>query len=91
MNCRATENILTVFAASNLETFDLGSLGGEAAEEADVVSVDGVVDADVLGSKQVVDVVDKCRTRFNHKNVIIIVWKTLPFLFSSIAKNVYST
>ena len=54
MDVRAAINFFTVLTAAQFEALDLGSLGSEAAEEADVLPIEAVVDANVLGSKQVV-------------------------------------
>ena len=64
MDFRTAINFFTVLTAAQFEALDLGSLGSEAAEEADVLPIEAVVDANVLGSKQVV--VSFRRTSFDN-------------------------
>jgi hypothetical protein len=51
------ENIKTVFASLKLKSFDLSSLGGQAAEEANVLSIEAVVDSHELRFEHVVQVI----------------------------------
>jgi hypothetical protein len=51
------ENIKTVFASLQLKSFDLSSLGGQAAKEANVLSIEAVVDSHELRFEHVVQVI----------------------------------
>jgi hypothetical protein len=51
------ENIKAMFASLKLKSFDLSILGGQAAEEANVLSIEAVVDSHELRFKHVVQVI----------------------------------